>query len=258
MSLLPHRKLSGQSPRQHERGRSLPKILAIAVSISLQAGGASGQSHLLPLAVGNSWTFEHTVYDIATDYYSGVVELTIEVLSKSAVDGHDYFRLSSPPYDVPAMPRYFPSGALLRWRDDGSLALLSASGATTILQFSVLPHSYIHRETGALIKAEEWSPTSRYPRPRTGFGINVDGMLRGGSSHISFSPNYGFAHAGQARFSTDYVSYDNQLTPVRAIIAGRSISYAHVTAVAAASWAAVKVDTRRAPIHQPPNLAGRN
>jgi hypothetical protein len=254
MRLPRHRRLSGQLARPLEGGWDLLRILAIAF-VLLRVSGASGQSGYLPLAVGNSWTFAHIFDETRSEVEGGEayaqVEVTIEVLSASVVDGVEYFRLSSAPYDWPPLPLFFPSGGLLRWRDDGSLEMLGAGGVRTALRFSAIPAVYSSEETGVSIEVRGNAASSRWPRESVEFRSR-DMLPDQGRSCISFAPDYGFTLAGDALATSDHLVYENTLTPLRAVIDGRSVSYTGVTesAVAPVSWADVKAGKKPAPTNR--------
>ena len=107
----------------------------------------------VPLAVGNSWTYEHSYvngsytdegpgYDIEVrkpfeipGYPHGEGNalppvsllwpmnsiLTIEITHTERIDGQEYFVFSDAEYDWPPLPEFFWAGKKVRWSDEGFL-----------------------------------------------------------------------------------------------------------------------------------------
>ncbi len=84
---------------------------------------------MLPLAVGNSWHYQH----YATEEGDGRIETfaTICITHTEDIDGHTYHVFSNMPYEAPPVPDWFIAGKKVRWegkrllfrQQDGDLAL---------------------------------------------------------------------------------------------------------------------------------------
>ena len=84
-------------------------------------------SDYLPLAVGNSWTYDHEYYDIERRFgdrsqWSAYLaqapespQFTIEVLRTEELDGQTYYVISEMPSNWPPPPPHFIAGKKLRW-----------------------------------------------------------------------------------------------------------------------------------------------
>ena len=82
-------------------------------------------SDYLPLAVGNSWTYDHEYYDIEKrfgnyDQWPAYLaqefpQFTIEVLRTEELDGQTYYVISDMPSFWPPPPPHFIAGKKLRW-----------------------------------------------------------------------------------------------------------------------------------------------
>ena len=108
-------------------------ILTALLSLSgvLPAAATDYQaSDYLPLAVGNSWTYEHEYHGANVDLLNYAPywdqwpaldepfifpEFTIEVLHTEVIDGKTYYVISDMPADWPPAPPHFIAGKKLRW-----------------------------------------------------------------------------------------------------------------------------------------------
>ena len=101
-------------------------------------------SDYLPLAVGNSWTYDHDFYDIERRYGDRsqwpayfdqeFSQFTIEVLREETIDGQTYYVLSEMPGFWPPAPPHFIAGKKLRWAGT-QLMEHTGSGAQAIYRF---------------------------------------------------------------------------------------------------------------------------
>ena len=114
-------------------------------------------SDYLPMAAGNSWTYEHEYYDDkfaggGIPRYSAYLDttlanfetgpsrprFTIEVLNTEVIDGKTYYVISDMPANWPPAPPHFIAGKKLRWEgtrlmertDDGEQAIFRFDGTT--------------------------------------------------------------------------------------------------------------------------------
>ena len=112
--------------------------LAALAAIAALAGPAAAPeyeaSDYLPLAVGNSWTFHHSVFDFFEKRLPGVADphtqwpayaahipktpsFTITVERTEVLDGKTYYVLSDMPSGGwPPAPPHFLAGKKLRWK----------------------------------------------------------------------------------------------------------------------------------------------
>ena len=65
---------------------------------------------MLPLAVGNSWVYDHFLPD------SG--DVTISITHTEDIEGHTYHVFSDMPYEDPPVPYFFIAGKKVRWEGD--------------------------------------------------------------------------------------------------------------------------------------------
>ena len=88
-------------------------------------------SDYLPLAVGNSWTYDHEYYDIERRFgdrsqwsaYLAQAPFTIEVLRTEELDGQTYYVISEMPSNWPPPPPHFhcrQEAALVGHAPDGA------------------------------------------------------------------------------------------------------------------------------------------
>ena len=121
-----------------ETKKRIRLLLAVLLSLSgvLPVAATDYEaSDYLPLAVGNSWTYEHEYYDIGLSggglpLYSAYLdqwpandepfrypEVTISVLNMEVIDGKTYYVISDMPANWPPAPPHFIAGKKLRWED---------------------------------------------------------------------------------------------------------------------------------------------
>ena len=143
-----------------ETKKRIRLILAALLSLSgvLPAAATDYQaSDYLPLAVGNSWTYEHDYLDDkfaggGISQYSAYLDtlwanfetgppkprFTIEVLNTEVINGKTYYAISDMPANWPPAPPHFIAGKKLRWEgthlmertDDGEQAIFRFDGTT--------------------------------------------------------------------------------------------------------------------------------
>ena len=124
----------------------------LGLSGALPAAATEYQaSDYLPVAVGNSWTYDHDYYDIEKrfgdyDQWSAYFaqessEFTIEVLRTEELDGQTYYVISEMPSNWPPPPPHFIAGKKLRW-SGAHLMEHSGSGEQAIFRFDGHGTSY--------------------------------------------------------------------------------------------------------------------
>ena len=106
---------------------SWPLAVLLAMSLVVPTVATNdAASDYLPLAVGNSWTYEHDVYDLDGRYgddesqwtaYSGqeFPRFTITVERTEVVGDTTYYVISDMPANWPPAPPHFIAGKKLRW-----------------------------------------------------------------------------------------------------------------------------------------------
>lgn len=102
--------------------------------------GADQPIHrMLPLAVGNSWTYEHTMRDSSTYALLSSHAVAISITHTEDIEGHTYHVFSGMPYDEPPVPFFFIAGKKVRWEGDH---LLFREGDTDVVVYR-FDHSVI-------------------------------------------------------------------------------------------------------------------
>ena len=103
--------------------RVLPVLLGLSGALPTVATEYQAADYL-PLAVGNSWTYEHDHADRDADYsqwstytaqHPETPQFTIEVLRTEELDGQTYYVISDMPSFWPPPPPHFIAGKTLRW-----------------------------------------------------------------------------------------------------------------------------------------------
>ncbi len=195
----------------------------------------------LPLAVGNSWTYLHIIYDDRqnTDgsYLNltgtGRTEITTSILRTEVIDGDTYYVFSNPTSDLPVdIPDHFIGGKKLRWE---GTQLMEHDGVSSfsIYHFDIptsdfhekyysiqptvgdtLVHS-IYNLTGRNFMSQGFSFEGYTGYLTEGGWDNGGGLWR---RSLRFSEDYGVISATEAIFYGDWNLYGNSLAPLRAVI----------------------------------------
>ena len=130
-------------------------------------------SDFLPLAVGNSWTCNHGVYDSfgrlsdhgpwpAWEDASGVFTLRVERTEE--IDGETYYVLSDMPSGGwPPAPPGFIAGKKLRWE------------GTQLMEHTGTSEQILYDFGGS--EGYKIEPTTSYPVPRFSFGFAADDLV---------------------------------------------------------------------------------
>ncbi len=108
---------------------------------------AATVDQMLPLAVGNSWTYSHsysnTTY-VPGSYFDG--DLTIRITHTEDIEGHTYYVFSPMPYEYPPVLSFFPSGQKVRF-DGDTLVFRGRENDIALYQFKSGGYSYPIPET---------------------------------------------------------------------------------------------------------------
>ena len=201
----------------------------------------------LPLAVGNSWTYEHIYLDedpemiqwpAYTDQFPEEPQFTITVERTEVIDGKTYYVLSDMPTNWPPAPPHFIAGKKLRW-EGTHLMERTADGEEAIYRFDGA------NEAGYVISTDEGANQFAVkvifePVPRYAFDFR--GFEEGGGG-IRFVAGYGIQWCLRAIFGTDHPLFTNDVKALRAVIGGRSVKFSDAltpTSTSASSWGQVK------------------
>ena len=236
-----------------ETKKRIHLILAALLSLSgvLPAAATDYQaSDYLPLAVGNSWTYKHEIYDIERRYgeksqwsaYMAQVHdprrFTITVLRTEVIDGKTYYVLSDMPANWPPAPPHFIAGKKLRWEGthlmeriaDGEQALYRFDGANET-GYAVSTNEGTNRVTVVIL-----------PEPVPVYAFYFHGNFEGGRA-FGFLAGYGLDIGGWTISRTGHRVFKNDIKALRAVIGGTSVEYEDAlipTASSSSSWGQIK------------------
>ena len=249
-----------------ETKKRIRLLLAALLSLSgVQPAAATDYeaSDYLPLAVGNSWTYEHEYLDhnavgSGIPQYSaywdqwpfpGFPEFTISVLNTEVIDGKTYNVISDMPANWPPAPPHFIAGKKLRWEgtrlmertDDGEQAIFRFDGTTAdyIRTDSRLEYSNAYK-TRYIIPTTEGDNrvvvrATLKPVPWYAFEFHGNDV---GPRWCEFFAGYG-PTCRTGRFNV----FVNALTPLRAVIGGTPVKFADAlipTGISSSSWGQIK------------------
>ena len=221
----------------------------------------------LPLAVGDSWTYQHTY----VGNERGKETVTISITHTEEIDGHRYFVFSAMPYEWPPVPYFFLAGKKVRLAADGRLMERRPDGETFLFHFGLG-----HRETYSLAESEPDTVVRKHDTIVHGVGKSTifsfwgdynffESEMRDGPVKRAISsslPAEGFSSSFEPEFRSamfrlglglyrinisivpdDYPILENNLFLDYAIINGQRLRYIPglgVTGVAPTSWGRLK------------------
>jgi len=113
-------------------------VLVGIVSLLCSRAVAREPSDYLPLAVGNSWTYDHYYYALVESTLtsvSGRQTLTITITETEHISGHLYYVFDVPDHDWP-FPYFFLAGKKVRLAEDGRLLELKDGEGICLYDFS--------------------------------------------------------------------------------------------------------------------------
>ena len=167
-------------------------------------------SDYLPLAVGNSWTYSHELWDRKDNEgerrlgdrsqwptFLETGQFTIEVLRTEELDGQTYYVISDMPSFWPPAPPHFIAGKKLRW-EGTHLIEHSGSGEQALYRFDGAD------ETGYTVSTDEGDnrvTVKVYSRPVPVYGFFFHGT-KGGARGFGFLADYGI-YIGGWKISSD-------------------------------------------------------
>ena len=264
-----------------ETKKRIRLILAALLSLSgvLPAAATDYQaSDYLLLAVGNSWTYKHKFYDQGIDslhdsgtalypaYYqwstldesSQLPMFTITVKDTEVIDGKTYYVISDMPVGWPPAPPHFIAGKKLRW-EGTHLMERTANGERSVFRFDGANDAGYTISTSGVdltdypdvstVKSaftltyggENLVKVMVYPDPN-GYRFSFYGSEPGRRS-CTFIENYGCVGCGWGIPRSDHSVFTNGLTPIRAVLGGRTVEPEDLltpTNASPSSWGQVK------------------
>ena len=255
-------------------------VVLLGLSRVLPADATDDEaSDYLPLAVGNSWTYGHDYYDLfnhldaaqrypayyrfsTLDESTQLPKFTITVQGTEVIDGKTYYVLSDMPAYWPPAPPHFIAGKKLRWAGthlmertaDGEQAIFRFDGTTD--DYSLTDSFYggylnFRFEESKVYRTEYAIPTTEGDnrveveaglKPVSWYVFQFYGNDVGGRMCV-FLAGYGCNLCGWGTLGSDYFSFINELTPLRAVIDGTSVEFADAlvpTNISSSSWGQVK------------------
>ena len=205
-------------------------------------------SDYLPLAVGNSWTYEHIYHDYKdremirwpayTDQFPEEPQFTITVERTEVIDGKTYYVLSGMPTNWPPAPPHFIAGKKLRWQGT-HLMERTADGEEALYRFDEA------NETGYAISTDDGANQFVVKvifKPVPKYAFDFRGFEEGGGG-IRFVVGYGIQWCLRAIFGTDHPLFTNDVYALRAVIGGRSVKFSDAlipTSTSSSSWGQIK------------------
>ena len=241
-----------------ETKKRIRLLLAALLSLSGVLPAAADASDWLPLAVGNSWTYEHAYLELNGDsvyepYYAYIDTIlahletgpplprfTIEVLRTEVIDGKTYYVISDMPANWPPPPPHFIAGKKLRWQGthlmertpDGEQAIFRFDGVNE----AVYEFPMVEGDHGVKV----WTRTDPVPLYTFGFrGPTTDGSVRA----CSFIKNYGIIGCRRSIFGTDHPVFENTVDSLWAVLGGTRVEIENAgtpTSTSSSSWGQVK------------------
>ena len=220
--------------------------LAALVGLAVPAAAPEYEaSDYLPLAVGNSWTLGHGVYDYFetripgdayTDwpnYWEKRGRFTITVERTEEIDGKTYYVLSDmPTTGWPPAPPYFLAGKKLRWKG-ARLMERTDSGEQSLFRFDG-PGAYTIPTTEGdnEVQSSVRPISDTYPVPEFYFhshGYDGYGEWPAGEGepwtagrYCWFLPGYGLGGCTEFIRASDYGVFDNEINPLSATLVKKS------------------------------------
>ena len=239
-----------QSKTQSRLILSLAALLGL--SLTRPARAEYQASDYLPLAVGNSWTYDHDFYDLKgpdgerrygdRSQWSAYLaqefpQFTIEVVRTEELDGQTYYVIGDMPSNWPPPPPHFIAGKTLRW-EGTQLMEHSSSGEQAIFRFDGHGTSYDIPE----VEGDNRVTVEVFPEPVPLYAFYFHGNGEG-SRAFGFRAGYGLGRGGWGIAGEDYLAFTNDVRPLRAVLGGTSVEYEDAlipTSTSSSTWGAVK------------------
>ena len=224
----------------------LPVLLGLSGALPAVATEYQASDYL-PLAVGNSWTYEHDHADRDADYsqwstytaqHPKTPQFTIEVLRTEALDGQTYYVISEMPSFWPPPPPHFIAGKKLRW------------SGTQLMEHRGGGEQALYRFDGANESGYEITTDAGTDRVTVKAGLNpvpwYSFKFHGhaeGSRACGFLARFGCRGCGWGISSDGHSLFINHVSVIRAVIEGTQIEEADAwipTSSSSSTWGAVK------------------
>ena len=206
-------------------------------------------SDYLPLAVGNSWTYQHAYTSPDIDYAEWPTYLdqapetpqfTITVERTEELDGETYYVISDMPALWPPAPPHFIAGKKLRW-EGTHLMEYTGGGEQALYRFDGAD------ETGYTVSSDEGNDTvtvefDAEPVPLFWFRF-YSNAYGDGSQGCGFRAGYGYERGARNIFGEDHPLFINEVTSLRAVIGGTAVEYEDAlipTSSSSSTWGEVK------------------
>ena len=206
-------------------------------------------SDYLPLAVGNSWTYQHAYTSPDIDYAEWPTYLdqapetpqfTITVERTEELDGETYYVISDLPVLWPPAPPHFIAGKKLRW-EGTHLMEYTGGGEQALYRFDGPD------ETGYTVSSDEGNDrvtvkvySESVPRYFFEFHAAGYGDARQGNG---FRAGYGYEKGARRIHGEDHPLFINEVTSLRAVIGGAAVEYEDAlipTSSSSSTWGEVK------------------
>ena len=217
------------------RTKTIQLTLAVLLGLSgaLPAVATEYQAaDYLPLAVGNSWTYDHEFYDLKGpdgkrrfgDYDQWPAyfaqessEFTIEVLRTEELDGETYYVISEMPSFWPPAPPHFIAGKKLRWSGT-QLMEHSGSSEQAIYRFDGHGTSY----DIPTVEGDNRVTVVAGPNPVPWYSFRFHGNDEG-SRACNFLAGYGSLGGGWRISGGDYPLLINRVGSLHAVLGGTQV-----------------------------------
>ena len=228
---------------------SWPLAVLLAMSLVVPTVATNdAASDYLPLAVGNSWTYEHDVYDLDGRYgddesqwtaYSGqeFPRFTITVERTEVVGDTTYYVISDMPANWPPAPPHFIAGKKLRW-EGTHLMERTSNGEQAIYRFDGHGTSY----DLPTVEGDNRVTAVAGPNPVPWYSFEFLGNGEG-SRGVSFLANYGIHDCSWGILGTDHPLFINEVNPLHAFLGGTQVEYEDAlipTSSSSSTWGEVK------------------
>ena len=233
--------------------KTIQLTLAALLGLSLMLPAVATEyqaSDYLPLAVGNSWTYDHEYYDIERRFgdrsqWSAYLaqapetpQFTIEVLRTEELDGQTYYVISEMPSNWPPPPPHFIAGKKLRW-EGTQLMEHSSSGEQAIFRFDGANRAGYDIPT---VEGDNRVTALAETNPVPWYSFGFYGTAEG-SRACGFLARFGCMGCGWGISGEDHPLFINNLTSLRAVLGGTVVEYSEAlipTSTSSSSWGAVK------------------
>ena len=215
--------------------------LAALASLAVPAAAPDYEpADYLPLAVGNSWTLGHGVYDLLEKWIPGPADqwpayrerrgrFTITVERTEVIDDKTYYVLSDiPSTGWPPPPPHFLAGKKLRW-EGAHLMERTATGEQSLFRFDGdNPYTIPTTEGDNEVVRMGGRTNDTYPVPRFVFwfyGYDGYGEWPAGEGeswwagrHCTFLAGYGLGGCKEFIEASDYGVFANEINPLSATL----------------------------------------